>query len=195
MLRALSTLRPIARTSTRSLAAKRTFISTSRVLASKDVAHHDEHHAPAPPQLYGPDNTPPDAIPTDEQQATGIERFQLLGRMEGVDVFDMHPLDSSRLGTMKDPIKVATMFPERLIGCTGSPADSHEVVWLDANITRDRHRCPECGSGTLLFSYYSPSIFLFFYQIADFSSASLHPGLPRRRSCSARSLSSCAKFA
>jgi cytochrome c oxidase subunit 5b len=56
-------------------------------------------------------------IPTDEEQATGLERFQLLGRMEGVDVFDMAPLDSSRLGTVADPIKVPTLvcFPCRFI--------------------------------------------------------------------------------
>ena len=102
MLRAVSTLRPLARTTvSRSLAA-RTFASTPRALS-------EEHHGPPSPQLYGPGNAPIDAIPTDQQQATGLERFQLLGKMEGIDVFDMRALDSSRLGTMKDPIKVPTL--------------------------------------------------------------------------------------
>lgn len=36
--------------------------------------------------------------------------------------------------------------PTRIIGCTGSPADSHEVHWF--TVGRDRTRfCPECGSG------------------------------------------------
>ncbi|KAH8118041.1 cytochrome c oxidase subunit VB-domain-containing protein [Phellopilus nigrolimitatus] len=153
MLRALSALRPAAaaaRVHARPTNALRAFSMSPRALS-------DEHHAPAPPQLYGPGGTPENAIPTDEEQATGLERLQLLGRMEGVDVFDMKPLDSSRLGTMADPIKVPTFvsfssakarwtFPERLIGCTGSPADSHEVIWLSAETSRPRHRCPECGS-------------------------------------------------
>lgn len=38
-------------------------------------------------------------IPTDLEQSTGLERLEILGKMEGVDVFDMRPLDSSRKGT------------------------------------------------------------------------------------------------
>jgi hypothetical protein len=35
---------------------------------------------------------------------------------------------------------------ERIIGCSGSPADSHDVIWF--NLTEERQRrCPECGSG------------------------------------------------
>lgn len=40
------------------------------------------------------------------QQATGIERFELIGKAEGVDVFDMAPLDASRTGTLDNPIEV-----------------------------------------------------------------------------------------
>lgn len=63
---------------------------------------------PPPPQLFGPGGKPGD-IPTDEQQATGLERFQLLGEMEGYDAFDLQPLDSSRVGTLQDPIKVYSL--------------------------------------------------------------------------------------
>lgn len=38
-------------------------------------------------------------VPTDVEQATGLERFELLGKMQGIDVFDMRPLDASRTGT------------------------------------------------------------------------------------------------
>jgi hypothetical protein len=38
-------------------------------------------------------------------------------------------------------------FPERHVGCTGFPADSHDTVWLALNTTLKNHRCPECGSG------------------------------------------------
>lgn len=60
------------------------------------------------PQIFGPGGKPGE-IPTDEQQATGLERFQLLGEMEGHDAFDLQPLDSSRVGTLQDPIKVYSL--------------------------------------------------------------------------------------
>lgn len=45
-----------------------------------------------------PPGAPPGTVPTDLEQATGLERLELLGKMEGIDVFDMRPLDSSRKG-------------------------------------------------------------------------------------------------
>jgi cytochrome c oxidase subunit 5b len=41
---------------------------------------------------------PVGTIPTDLNQSTGLERLEILGKMEGVDIFDMRPLDSSRKG-------------------------------------------------------------------------------------------------
>lgn len=41
-----------------------------------------------------------------KEQATGIERFELMGKVEGVDVFDMQPLEADRLGTLEQPIEV-----------------------------------------------------------------------------------------
>jgi cytochrome c oxidase subunit 5b len=37
-------------------------------------------------------------VPTDLEQATGLERLEILGKMQGVDIFDMKPLDASRKG-------------------------------------------------------------------------------------------------
>jgi hypothetical protein len=36
----------------------------------------------------------------------------------------------------------------RIVGCTGVPADSHDVVWFQVAKEKTR-RCPECGSGML----------------------------------------------
>jgi len=47
--------------------------------------------------LLGP-GAAPGTVPTDLEQATGLERLEVLGKMEGVDIFDMRPLDSSRTG-------------------------------------------------------------------------------------------------
>ncbi|WVQ79943.1 hypothetical protein IAT38_002044 [Cryptococcus sp. DSM 104549] len=103
-------------------------------------AHHE-----GPPQLIGPGGKV-GQVPTDEEQSTGLERFELMGKLEGIDVFDTKPLEMTRLGTVEDPIAIYSLAPTRQVGCTGFPADSHDTVWI--NVTHDRKdsRCPECGS-------------------------------------------------
>ncbi|KAL8956361.1 MAG: hypothetical protein Q9183_006319, partial [Haloplaca sp. 2 TL-2023] len=46
--------------------------------------------------LLGP-GAAPGTIPSDLEQATGLERYEILGKMQGIDVFDMKPLDASRV--------------------------------------------------------------------------------------------------
>jgi hypothetical protein len=41
-------------------------------------------------------------------------------------------------------------FPERHVGCTGFPADSHDTIWMLVNDKIKNHRCPECGCGKFL---------------------------------------------
>ncbi|KAK6909691.1 cytochrome c oxidase subunit 5b [Kwoniella mangroviensis CBS 10435] len=98
-----------------------------------------------PPQLLGP-GAKAGEVPTDEAQSTGIERFELLGKLEGVDVFDMKPLEITRLGTIENPIPVYSLYPQRQVGCTGYPADSHDTIWLNLTTENKYARCPECGS-------------------------------------------------
>ncbi|KAI0912909.1 cytochrome c oxidase subunit VB [Ustulina deusta] len=88
----------------------------------------------------------PGTVPTDLDQSTGLERLEILGKMQGVDIFDMRPLDSSRKGTLDNPILVKSFGDEQYAGCTGSPADSHVVTWLGMSRERPIERCPECGS-------------------------------------------------
>ncbi|KAL2157056.1 hypothetical protein VTH06DRAFT_7514 [Thermothelomyces fergusii] len=95
--------------------------------------------------LVGP-GAAPGTVPTDLEQATGLERLEILGKMEGVDVFDMRPLDASRRGTLEDPILVRSAGEEQYAGCTGYPADSHNVLWLTMTRERPVTRCIECGN-------------------------------------------------
>ncbi|KAK4098929.1 cytochrome c oxidase subunit VB [Parathielavia hyrcaniae] len=95
--------------------------------------------------LFGP-GAKPGTVPTDLEQATGLERLEIIGKMEGVDIFDMRPLDASRLGTLANPIMVRSAGEEQYAGCTGYPADSHNVIWLTMTRERPIERCPECGS-------------------------------------------------
>ncbi|TFK75225.1 cytochrome c oxidase polypeptide IV [Pluteus cervinus] len=99
---------------------------------------------PPAPQLFGAGGKA-GQVPTDFEQATGLERLELLGEMEGIKVFDDAPLDASRLGTKANPVLVQSYDVERIVGCTGVPADSHDILWF--NVKKDHHaRCTECGS-------------------------------------------------
>ncbi|KAF2755277.1 cytochrome c oxidase subunit VB [Pseudovirgaria hyperparasitica] len=93
-----------------------------------------------------PPGAAPGTVPTDAEQATGLERLELIGKMQGVDIFDMKPLDASRLGTMENPIMVRSAGEEQYAGCTGFPAGSHNVLWQLMTRKRPIARCPECGS-------------------------------------------------
>lgn len=63
---------------------------------------------PAAPQLYG-EGSKAGEIPTDINQSTGLERLQTLGNLDGVEVFDLNPLDASRIGTVENPILVYSL--------------------------------------------------------------------------------------
>ncbi|KAK0545580.1 Cytochrome c oxidase subunit 4 [Tilletia horrida] len=135
------------RTSAASAAASvaRSSAATASRTATRALSISAIARAAGPPVLLG-DGAKDGEVPTDEAQATGLERYELLGRLEGVDVFDLKPLDASRTGTLKDPIVIQSLWHERVIGCTGSPAGSHDTVYLHLNTELKHHRCPECGS-------------------------------------------------
>lgn len=48
-----------------------------------------------------PPGAKPGTVPTDLEQATGLERLEILGKMQGIDIFDMRPLPSDRVGMFR----------------------------------------------------------------------------------------------
>ncbi|KAH7041344.1 cytochrome c subunit [Microdochium trichocladiopsis] len=138
----------VARRAAVSPAARRTFIASAIRRDAKDV----EPRAPISQKLKSfneiksEDDLRGPEVPSDLDQATGLERLEILGKMEGVDIFDMRPLDASRKGTVENPITIRSAGDEQYAGCTGYPADSHVVTWLGMNRERPMERCPECGS-------------------------------------------------
>ena len=95
---AVRALRPATRSAARSpLVSLRPFTTTLRSSSGAQI-----------PQIFG-SGSKPGEVPTDQSQSTGLERFQLLGELEGVSAFDMEPLDSSRVGTVENPIKVLSL--------------------------------------------------------------------------------------
>ncbi|KAF3932793.1 hypothetical protein ABW19_dt0207740 [Dactylella cylindrospora] len=106
----------------------------------------------SPADLFGP-GAQPGTVPTDLEQATGLERLEILGKMEGVDIFDMKPLDASRLGTLENPIIAKSFGEEQYVSLQISYKtigalliDSHVTMWLTLSRTRPVERCPECGN-------------------------------------------------
>ncbi|CAB4388613.1 unnamed protein product [Rhizophagus irregularis] len=79
--------------------------------------------------FFGP-GAKPGTVADDIDQATGIERAELLSKLEGKDIYDLSPLKITAVGTKKDPVMVKSVDPVRFVGCTGFPVDSHETVWL-----------------------------------------------------------------
>ena len=134
--------------------------------AARTIASSSRVHSEPPPTLLGP-GSKSGAVPTDFEQATGMERLQLLGQMEGIDIFNTGPLIMTKMGTLKEPIMVPSYVSwilssyslhfstnggrfqseERIVGCSGWPVDSHDLIWITTNNHKEHHRCPECGNG------------------------------------------------
>ncbi|KAK1778733.1 cytochrome c oxidase subunit VB-domain-containing protein [Copromyces sp. CBS 386.78] len=135
-----ATAAPVLRRSIATTVVRRhaeTKVPTTHIKGLSEIKTKDD--------LLGP-GAAPGTVPTDAEQATGLERLEILGKMEGVDIFDMKPLDASRRGTMENPIPVRSAGDEQYAGCTGFPADSHNVIWLTMTRERPIERCPECGN-------------------------------------------------
>lgn len=128
-----SFLTRLVRPAFRSVTVSRTISTTSCLRSEVDV-----------PQLLGP-GAKPGTVPTDLEQSTGLERLQVLGKMEGIDVFTREP-DWSKRGTMKDPVMVPSLATERIVGCTGYPPEEHRPLWLTLHNDGKKGRCPECGN-------------------------------------------------
>ncbi len=77
--------------------ALRSFATTPRI--------RSDHHDHAPVITVGP-GAKAGEVATDENQSTGLERYQVMGHHKGVDVFDMQGILMTRQGTLKDPILV-----------------------------------------------------------------------------------------
>jgi len=84
-------------------------------------------------------------VPEDTEHATGIERAELLAKLEGKELFDLSPLTVTAFGTKQNPVMVKSDEPTRFVGCTGFPVESHDTVWLTVDKNHEFDRCPECG--------------------------------------------------
>jgi len=49
-----------------------------------------------------------------------MERAELLGKMQGKDIFDLAPLEVTVRGTKANPTIIRSRDPIRYVGCTGT---------------------------------------------------------------------------
>uniref|UniRef100_A0A3Q4B138 Cytochrome c oxidase subunit 5B, mitochondrial n=1 Tax=Mola mola TaxID=94237 RepID=A0A3Q4B138_MOLML len=82
-------------------------------------------------------------IPTDEEQATGLERRALQALKHGKDPYSMlKPKEYA--GTKEDPHIVPCIGTKRLVGCL-CEEDNTAIVWFWLH-EGNAQRCPSCGS-------------------------------------------------
>ncbi|ORY65641.1 cytochrome c oxidase subunit VB-domain-containing protein [Leucosporidium creatinivorum] len=98
----------------------------------------------AEPMIQGPGGKTGE-VPTDFEQATGLERFELLYKLKGEEAFSLEPLEVTRAAGVDNPIKVFSLDHERIVGCTGFPVDSHDTILFPVGDSKAT-RCPECGT-------------------------------------------------
>ncbi|CAB1312424.1 unnamed protein product [Coregonus sp. 'balchen'] len=82
-------------------------------------------------------------IPTDEEQATGLERRALQVLKKGKDPWSILK-PNEYAGTKKDPHIVPGISDKRLVGCL-CEEDNTAIVWFWLHEGKPQ-RCPECGS-------------------------------------------------
>ncbi|KAG7498214.1 cytochrome c oxidase subunit 5B, mitochondrial-like [Solea senegalensis] len=82
-------------------------------------------------------------MPTDEEQATGLERIIMDAMKEGKDPYNMMK-PKSYSGTKEDPNIVPSITNKRIVGCI-CEEDNTSVVWFWIH-EGPAHRCPSCGS-------------------------------------------------
>lgn len=108
-------------------------------------AHGDKKTSFKDEDVVGPGTTDPDLIASPYEQAAGLERLELLGKVAGRSAFLMEPLKVDHYGTLTDPILVDSVEGRRIVGCTGFPKQSHDPLyfWVDHN--EGPMRCQDCG--------------------------------------------------
>ncbi|KAJ3250036.1 Cytochrome c oxidase subunit 4 [Chytriomyces hyalinus] len=124
----------------RRISAAKNF-SSAAVARSADQGKSDAFNLPVPGYRA------PGQIAHNWEIATGNERYEYVKRLEGEEPWpDMQPYYMKSKPTAANPFVVTGSDPEKYVGCTGFPADTHETVWLTLRSHRGVDRCPHCGN-------------------------------------------------
>ncbi|KAM9327068.1 cytochrome c oxidase subunit 5B, mitochondrial-like [Gastrophryne carolinensis] len=94
-----------------------------------------------------------EGIPSDEEQATGLERKVLQALKKGEDPYNILA-KTARPGTKENPHIVPSVNKQRIVGCI-CEEDNSAIIWFwihDGQV----NRCPQCGSHYKLVPYELP---------------------------------------
>ncbi|KAG8552285.1 hypothetical protein GDO81_004468 [Engystomops pustulosus] len=92
-------------------------------------------------------------IPSDEEQATGLERKVLEGLKRGEDPFNVNK-PKSYPGTKENPHIVPSVNKQRIVGCI-CEEDNSQIIWFWVH-EGQVDRCPQCGAHYKLVPYELP---------------------------------------
>ncbi|XP_038955296.2 cytochrome c oxidase subunit 5B, mitochondrial [Rattus norvegicus] len=81
-------------------------------------------------------------VPTDEEQATGLEREIMIAAQKGLDQFNMLPPKAAS-GTKEEPNLVPSISNKRIVGCI-CEEDNCTVIWFWLH-KDESQRCPNYG--------------------------------------------------
>uniref|UniRef100_A0A671TBP0 Cytochrome c oxidase subunit 5B, mitochondrial n=1 Tax=Sinocyclocheilus anshuiensis TaxID=1608454 RepID=A0A671TBP0_9TELE len=82
-------------------------------------------------------------IPTDDEQATGLEKIVLEASKRGTDPYSiLKPQEYA--GSKQDPHIVPSITNKRIVGCV-CEEDNTAVVWFWLH-QGEAQRCPSCGT-------------------------------------------------
>ncbi|NP_001279035.1 cytochrome c oxidase subunit 5B, mitochondrial [Callorhinchus milii] len=92
-------------------------------------------------------------IPTDEEQATGLEKIIMQAALKGQDPYNLlKPKEYA--GTKADPHIVPSITDKRIVGCV-CEEDNTVVIWFWLH-KGNPCRCPSCGSYYKLVPHHLP---------------------------------------
>uniref|UniRef100_A0A3P8VFA2 Cytochrome c oxidase subunit 5B, mitochondrial n=1 Tax=Cynoglossus semilaevis TaxID=244447 RepID=A0A3P8VFA2_CYNSE len=106
-------------------------------LQPEELAPHKKTQQPIKPRCVD------QRIPTDEEQATGLERTIMQAAKEGKDPYNVGK-SKAYLGTKEEPNIVPSITNKRIVGCI-CEEDNTAVVWFWLH-QGESQRCPSCGT-------------------------------------------------
>ncbi|XP_075457969.1 cytochrome c oxidase subunit 5B, mitochondrial [Ascaphus truei] len=92
-------------------------------------------------------------IPTDEEQATGLEKKIMTAQQHGSDPYSMLK-PRQYAGTKEDPHIVPSVTNKRIVGCI-CEEDNTSVLWFWLH-QGEPQRCPSCGAHYKLVPHHLP---------------------------------------
>ncbi|KAJ8400962.1 hypothetical protein AAFF_G00389190 [Aldrovandia affinis] len=92
-------------------------------------------------------------VPTDEEQATGLEKDIMRAWKKGNDPYSIFK-PKEYAGSKQDPHIVPSVTHQRMVGCV-CEEDNTAVVWFWLH-AGDAQRCPSCGAHYQLVAHELP---------------------------------------